>query len=129
MAGALPLSSPQERFSLSFLVIADPAALPAVSMLTAQLETQAGFKAHGSHPMLTFMGRYQPVTSRKPISFSIRYDLWFLFINMSRKGGQGLQLAASIKSKENGLPEYSFLPLLAFRESARTLDQMSAKGA
>lgn len=69
------------------------------------------------------------MTSRKPISFSIRYDLWFLFINMSRKGGQGLQVAASFKSKENGLPEYSFLPLLAFRESARTLDQMSAKGA
>lgn len=128
MAGALPLSDPQERFSPSFLAIADPAALPAVSMLTAQLETQAGFKAHGSLPMLTFMGRYQPVTSRSPISFSIRYDLWFLFINMSRKGGQGLQLAASFKSKENGLPEYSFLPLLTFHESARTLDQMSAKG-
>ena len=32
------------------------------------------------------------------------------------------------KMKENGLPELSFLPSLTFRESAGTLDQLSARG-
>lgn len=129
MVGALHLSGPQGRFSPSFLVIADPTALPAVSMLTAPQEIQAGSKAHGSPPYVDFYGEVLACDMKEPnsISHSIRYDRWFLSINMSRKGRRGLQLAASFKIKENGLPELPFLCLLTFRESGGTSDHVSAK--
>lgn len=131
MVGALHLSGPQGRFSPSFLVIADPKALPAVSMLTAPQEIQAGFKAHGSPPYVDFYGEVPACDMKEPnsISHSIRYDRWFLSINMSGKGGRGLPLAASFKIKENALPELPFLSLLTFCESAGTSDHVSAKDA